>query len=110
VAPRWLSALAGLLLAGCGPLMPHLEPKGPPMQAGHYEFCATVQLTETVADAQWACQRVDPWGGSDRMACAMIYRDPPHIISPAPRHVNDWERKGILGHELLHVLFGDYHR
>jgi hypothetical protein len=97
------------LLAGCGPVLPVLEPKGPPITAGSYDVCLNVQLVKTQEDATWMCQRINH-STADYLACTAIYADPPQIIAPVPRNVNDTERMCILGHEVLHVPFGDWHQ
>ena len=95
-------------LTGCGPLLPELEPQGAGFSPGTYEMCLEVELTPTQEEATRRCNFGAP--GGDLHACTFIYADPPLIVAPVPRHVNDWERKTILGHELLHVPFGNYHR
>jgi uncharacterized protein YceK len=98
-----------VLLAGCGPVLPVLEPKGPPITAGSYDVCLNVQLVETQEDATWMCRQIMPFH-PESVACATFKGEVPQIIVPVPRDVNDWERQTMLGHEVLHTIFEDWHQ
>lgn len=103
-----LKALPVVMMAACSTLPSYDDPRTRNIEPGEYEVHYKWVLYETQEEATKRCN--SGISGGKRLSCTFSNASPlPIIVTHMPKNANDWTPMCYLGHESMHIPFGDWH-